>query len=1368
MNAPSPAPGDARSEDRRARRLAQAEFRRPLLLEAGAGTGKTTTLVARILAWCLGPGWRHHAEALAEKHRDLGRTAPPAADEIASEVLERVVAITFTEDAAAEMARRVAGELGRLTRADAEIPVWLHLDAAAEGGDEGGDGAPSPDQRAHRAAALLATLDRLVVRTIHAFCRGLLADHPLEARLHPELAVDADGLLLEEVARETVESNLRRLYGRADADGPYLALAARGVGPRELVEALVVLSQAGVPADALDAEPLARAEVARLGRRLADACSELHELAQPRLGAVGNRAQNAPLLCSAVGTAIDRLGGDTEEGEADGAALLGELRELVADLFPDNLRNHLKQWQKWNMGKAETSAFDDIRDELAAAAAALHAVLAHLERLDPELLALSHRALAPLHRQVRDDMRARGVVTFEDLLTEAARLLADRPGVAAGVRGRIDQLLVDEFQDTDALQCEIVAGLGLEGPPERRPGLFLVGDPKQSIYGWRSADLAAYDGFRRRVQDAGGEVLPLVENFRSVPAILDEVERAVEPVMLAAPGVQPPFQPLLPCDRLAGDPGFETPGPDGETGGEADAAGPRRSAVEHWVAWRAGDDEASGAGTSKTHSYEVEAAALACDIRHLHDAHAVPWDRFAILLRSTTDLDLYLEALRGRGVPFAVGRDKQYYRRREVIDAAALVRAVLDPGDHLALLTVLRSPWVGVPDAALVPLWNRGFPDLMHRLVSPRRRLLDEAREMAREAAADLADLAPGDIPGLERVDGWELSLAAGVAQLAAARQAFREEPADTFVAVLRHLFLPEPVAAARYLGAYRLANLERFFRRLVTALEDGGGDVTAVLRALRRSVAEARDAPEGKPREGAEDAVQVMTIHQAKGLDFSHVYLPQLHKDSGGREPDTQVHAAGDPLAAAAGDAAAATGSRYEMKLFGAPSLGYDRVEARRARVEAAERVRLLYVAMTRAEHRLVLSGGWDAGVPDPREPDRARHFLDLLAHRDALPDPPPGERWQDGAADFADGAGALWRFPALTHWPSAARRDPEAREAPDPERVGAGSRELERLTRQARIHRDRPFSAPASEESHHLLREAQAGGEARGVDDRLGGEDRPSGDATPAGAEAPRHGRGGAGGGEDRRVALTVGTAVHRLLEELDLDVPDKPADQLRAGLAAQVHTAAEPGLGQAGLAAAVAATETLVERMAGGRLLARLADLSPHLLGREVPILVGAPRLDPEDAAATADAPGVPMPPVAYYSGSIDLLYRDPADGRVVIADYKTDDVTGDAVDARAIPYSAQGAIYAEAIQRALALDHRPRFELWFLRADRVVTVDLDTPGPPSPPPAPPAPSTSSDPPPPPDPEAAEVPPADDEPPAKGGEPRPAEQISLFDLD
>src|SRR6185295_5820523 len=157
-----------RQRDREARRAAQTRFEAPLVLQAGAGTGKTTTLIARLLAWTLGEGWELAARCLAERAVAGGREEE-APDRVAAEVLGRIVAITFTEAAAAEMAGRAARELAGLA-AGGEAAGWLetgHLPPAAE--------------RSRRARALLGTLDHLAVRTIHAFCRGLLADHPLEA-----------------------------------------------------------------------------------------------------------------------------------------------------------------------------------------------------------------------------------------------------------------------------------------------------------------------------------------------------------------------------------------------------------------------------------------------------------------------------------------------------------------------------------------------------------------------------------------------------------------------------------------------------------------------------------------------------------------------------------------------------------------------------------------------------------------------------------------------------------------------------------------------------------------------------------------------------------------------------------------------------------------------------------------------------------------------------------------------------------------------------------------------------------------------------------------------------------------------------------
>ncbi|MFL6194453.1 MAG: UvrD-helicase domain-containing protein [Thermoanaerobaculia bacterium] len=1200
---------DLLQADRAARKAAQTRFDIPLVLQAGAGTGKTTTLIGRLLSWSLGAGWERSAERLAGR-KDLGP------DRIAAETLGRVVAITFTEAAAAEMAGRAARELSALA-SGGEAPDWLEASVL-----------PAAEERARRARALLGTLDHLAVRTIHAFCRGLLADHPLEARVHPDLTVDADGLLVEEVVRDTVEDALREGYGDP-GDPNLLMLAARGFGPPEIVEALTSLLHGGLPAALLAEDPFRPEALGDFRGRLSGACEAVHRLTAPRLS--GSRARNARKIVEALAALQGRL--------SAGDAPVQDLVAWAAELMPGNLVDHLKKWRK-PLDGIEAELFGAVQPGLAEAARVLARLLEHLAGFDLALMEHGRRALAPLLARIEKELRSRGIATFDFLLAGAEALLAGHEDVRRQVRRRIDQLLVDEFQDTDRIQCEILRWIALDGDGER-PGLFLVGDPKQSIYGWRNADLRAYDGFVERVRAMGGEVMTLSLNFRSVPAILAEVARVVEPVMTARAGVQPAFEPLLACDRRRDDPGFRRA-----------EWGP----VEHWVSWK--DDAEQGAWKTQTvEATEIEAAALAEDVRTLHEVHGVAWNEIAILLRGIGDLDLYLEALRRARVPFAVGRDKQYYRRREVIEAAALARSVLDPGDHLALLTVLRSSSVGVPDAALIPLWNRGFPGKMTDLRAPAAEPLSALRRIIEQAAKAV----PRDVPGIERVRGWERNLLAAVENLALLRHAFENEPADVFVERLRRLTLVEATEAARYLGPYRLANLERFFRQLLSAIEESGGDATAILRALRRSVSESREAEEGRPKDGAGDAVHVLTIHGAKGLDFEHVYLAQLHKSPpGDRGPRTE---------------AGRLGEGFEYRLFGAPTPGFDRVESERRLVEDAERVRLLYVAMTRAKDRLVLAGLW----PEPRKVvprpwDQVSTSLELLHSRRDLP-ASLGDLWQEALDSvgtgpvwaFPDSTGALWKFPSLR--PPVESRltaEPERPSLPGPEEIALVSNNLRTERERAAVRMARPFGGAASEEAHALLREEQA--ERRADADGKKGSRRPPG---------------------DRAAAMAAGGAVHRALEDWDLHAdPRKEAKRQRGRLPAYLATLVEGDEFDRALPLA----ESLLDTFTAGPLLGRFQGLKDRILARELPVL-----LPPSHGEHS---------PVGVVSGAIDLLYKD-AEGRLVVADYKTDEVeTEEDIRRRAAVYAPQGALYARALREALEMEEDPRFELWFLRAGRTV--------------------------------------------------------------
>ncbi len=1214
-----------RVQDCRARLAAQTVFDRALVLEAGAGTGKTAALVARIVAWCLGPGWD-----VVEGGR------PGDEDRVAAAVLDGVVAITFTEDAAAEMAQRVAEMLSRLEAGPAgddddrtaaavdcaEMPQLLPgLFRAALPSDS--------DRIRERARALLAQLERLRVSTIHAFARSLLARFPVEAGVHPSFEVDADGSLSEELASRAVEEVLVTEYGSEESDG--LALAELGIGPAGMSDAVQALVDGAVPAAALAEDPFTEAASERvlsaLQRLLDDGGEDLRTLAAE--GRSSRVKETAGLLLN-LRELLD------EQGTA-AVSPLTSIREWVGTRYGKLDRAQLKKWTRGDFGKQPPASLD--RGAFPAVATDLLLILDHLSQLAPATFNRLRRVLEAVLERVEAEKRRRGVVVFQDLLVLARRLLAEHPEVRREVRLGIHQLLVDEMQDTDREQAEIIRLLALDGPAERRPGLFLVGDPKQSIYGWRSADLAVYEELINGVLETGGARHALVVSFRSVPAVLDEVERIVRPVMTEEAGLQPRFEPLLACAAKVDDPG---------------CVDERRRPVEHWVSVGAGSSGGPDTTDAAT-AANLEAEAVALDMAALAAAGA-PRREMALLMRTRTHLESYLRALRRHDVPYEVGRDASYFRTREVIEATALVRLVLDPFDHLALATVLRSPLVGVPDAALVPLWRAGLPAMVSRISESGADALTEVEQAVATVGGELPET-----PGLDALVGWPQALLAALAAVAGLRVAFRRDPSDVFIERLRTSTLIEPLAAARFPGAYRLANLERFFRGLEQSLGEGATP-EGVLRRLRLAIRERREEETGRPRESIADAVSVLTVHGAKGLGFRHVWLVQTHAGRVERR---------EPARTAAGKVE----GRWELELAGLRTPGYFDLEQRQRRVAEAEEVRTLYVAVTRAKERLVTLGNWR---PARRS---GRSYLDLLEQRgEGLPD--LDELWREAdrtGTSWHDAFGARWALPGHQRWaddlapetaPVAAPRPPS------PSKIAGDARRLEKLHIAAETRMARPWSARASEEAHRELAELVG---AAGEDD----------EATP-GERTPARGYAEA----QRTVAAAVGSAAHRALERFRFGTADPEAElELRRQEAGVWLELALPDGEQ--LAVARRRLTELLAAFGSGPLWRRLLDLAPRIVARELPVLL---------------PPGVDDAAIGFLSGAIDLVYRDPHDDRLVIADYKTDTVADDdEIEARAGAYSGQLAVYMRALSDALDLDQPPRAELWFLAADRIVRLD-----------------------------------------------------------
>jgi ATP-dependent helicase/nuclease subunit A len=1177
--------------DEEARRLAQTQFDGPLIVEAGAGTGKTALLTARVVSWCVGPGWERHAERGDDTV-------------VARTVIERVVAITFTDAAAAEMAERVAAALSGLARGEEVIGIDRDLLAVAD-----------DRMLAARAAALADEVHRLPALTIHAWCQRQLRAFPLEAGLHPGFEVDADGSRVEAAAVEIVEAALRDLARDPNADD-WQALAAAGVVPPRIADGLRQLIERGVRAEELECDPYAEVSIAPLIDRLRGGLAAFRRAEAGRLSDLA-RNRTAAETSDALARLLDLLEASPAVDEVLGAVARIDKGQLA----------RMTDWSRARFKPTEASALGDSAASVTVALASVVGILSGLAASRPDELAAARRVLADVLRRLTDRLRARGVVTFEDLLVSTERLLASSTAVRAELRRRIDQLMVDEFQDTDDTQCRIVSWLALDGPASGRPGLFIVGDPKQSIYGWRRADLAAYHAFTGRVAAGGGTVRPLVQNFRSVRPILDEVERVVGPVMEEEAGVQPPFQILEATGERQDDPGFS----DGSW-----------TAVEHWLAWPIDPELGEvGVASNAREASELEAANLAADIRRLHDESGVPWGDVAVLLRTTTAQEVVLDALRSAGVPFEVAREREYFRQREVVEAAALVRCIVEAGDRVALLTVLRSDAVGIPDAALVPLWESGLPAVIADLGgSHEPAMADVDACIARAVAAT-----PTDLPGLDELPGWPAAVRAAAETIAVLRGAVRRDAPDRFVERLRTLWLAEATASARYLGRFRRARLERFFVELEQALAAPDGSLSPVARFLRRAVEQGRDSQVAAAPDVAADAVHIMTIHGAKGLDFEHVYVVQTHRGAGGggRGEDVVIRRQPDSL---------------EYRLFGWPTPGFDQAESRRSARERAEHVRLLYVAMTRAKRRLVLSGRWRADGSMVRAAD-AKSMADLISHR--LEPEATGEqarRLQRHRREVD--RPVQWLMLGVDSPTPDDLGDRATGRTFEAARVERETARLAELRDHAAARSALPATAAVTALSHDL--DGERGRERRSEEV----------DAVP------------------REAALAVGTIIHRLLERLDLaaDLPEQVAaaepwlhEELLRAVPPQVVSAARAWLA------------TLLGTIRGGTCLSRLGEIADRVVARELPLLL---------------PPGPGDPVVGALIGSADLVYLEA--GRVIVADYKTDAVRRDRELAeRAQHYRLQVERYGGAVQSALDLDEAPLMELWFLAADRIVRLE-----------------------------------------------------------
>jgi ATP-dependent exoDNAse (exonuclease V) beta subunit len=499
-------------------------------------------------------------------------------------------------------------------------------------------------------------------------------------------------------------------------------------------------------------------------------------------------------------------------------------------------------------------------------------------------------------------------VDFEDLQLAARDLLRDNPQVREDEQLRFRMIMVDEFQDTNQLQCELI-DLVAGGPGE--PEVFYVGDEFQSIYGFRHADVEV---FRARRAEAAG-VLALRRNYRSRPEVLAAVNHLFESEF----GNE--FQPLAASGEFP-DPVLGHP-------------------VELLVT-----DKASYADSGE-HWRRAEARHIAQRVRQLVDAGDATAGEIVLLFAAGTDAEWYEEELRRQGLPTFRATGRGYFGQQQVADLLAYLSLLHNRYDDLALATVLASPFVGVSNDALV---------LLRRATSGRPLFVAFERGLPEALGAEDARFLMAFRQRYERL----VTVSARLSLERLCEQVLSEHDYD--LAVL-----------ARWDGARRYANLRKLARlaRSYEALR--GADVEGFVRFVREQDALGAKELEAVAEEEGDDAVRLLTIHGAKGLEFKVVIVADAGRDTGAPASSDEIVALSD--------------GRFGFKVVHPtrggrePVFGYDEVNATRELRDRAERLRLYYVAMTRAIDRLIVSGAIDT----ERHSDRQTPIGWVLSRLDA-----------------------------------------------------------------------------------------------------------------------------------------------------------------------------------------------------------------------------------------------------------------------------------------------------------------------------------------------------------------------------------------------
>jgi ATP-dependent helicase/nuclease subunit A len=858
------------------------ELDKNVLVEAAAGTGKTTSMVARMI------------HLLKE-----GKCT-----------VDKLAAVTFTRKAAAELRARFQVELEKATR---EADGVIH----------------------DRLAGALAHVERCYLGTIHSFCARLLRERPVEAGIDATFREldDAEDRLLR---RRAWDEHVARLIAGND---PLLA--------------------------ELDDLGLEIGQLAGTFFRFAD-YPDVEEWPEPSItppdpGPVLTALRTYVTHMQDVAETLPEDAGNDKlmpryrllprmvrQANLDRAAELLEVLEQFTELGPKTVVQ-----RNWPEGRDQALAELEAWNEFARTHAVDHVATWCRARYGPALRAI-RPALAAYDRLRREA----GGLNFQDLLLKAAQLLCDKRQIREYFRSRFTHLLVDEFQDTDPIQAEVMLLLTADDPTETdwrrcRPvkgSLFVVGDPKQSIYRFRRADIVTYNEVKRLIQASGGLVVSLTANFRTTAPLVEWINRTFTDRFPETASEVTPARCPLQVGRVGDHSG--------------DLAGIYRLTVP---------------GKTKGEALEFEATFVARAIRHALDASRTvprsckelerkvpaasrPGD-FLIVTRNTPNLSLYARKLQELGVPHQVTGGTALNELQELYMLYTCLRAVVRPDDPVALVGALRSELFGISDQALYTFKQAGGQFAFRKPLP--------ATGLTAEDTAAIGDA----FERLSRYDRWLKTL----------------PPVASFEKVVADLGLPAR-ASAEPGGDIRAGCLAKALE-LVRAAQAERHAVADLVEYLGQLVEqhEKHDGISVRPHD--QPVVRLMNLHKVKGLEAPVVFLAD---PSGEWDHDVDLHI----------DRSAATVRGYMAvyepkmsnrtpRLLACPD-DWERLAAKEKEFQDAENDRLLYVAGTRAGTCLTITQRENRNDTNPWQ-FFAPYLKDQPAHSD------PGEQIQQSRPTVA-----------------------------------------------------------------------------------------------------------------------------------------------------------------------------------------------------------------------------------------------------------------------------------------------------------------------------------------------------------------------------